>query len=61
MFCGVASFRKNQHYKVDPSVPADNAFYFRVSGLNLYYTETQKDMIVLGAIAIDNIVSPSTV
>lgn len=42
-------------------MPADNAFYFRVSGLNLYYTETQKDMIVLGAIAIDNIVSPSTV
>jgi hypothetical protein len=54
------SFRKNQHYKIDASVPADNAFYFRVSGLNLYYTETSKDMIVLGAIAMDNIISPST-
>lgn len=45
---------------MDTTVPADNAFYFRISGLNLYYTETQKDMIVLGAISVENIVSPST-
>lgn len=54
------SFRKNQHSGIDKTVPSEESFYFRISGLNLYYTETQKDMIVLGAIAVTNIVSPST-
>ena len=29
-----------------------------MSGDNLYYTETKKDMIVLGATAIKNVVRP---
>jgi hypothetical protein len=46
---------------VDATVPSDDAFYFRISGLNLYYTETKTDMIVLGAISVDNIVSSNPV
>ena len=47
-------FRKNSHFGKD-GVPAVDAFYFRVSGLNIYYTETDKDPVVLGAIAIKNV------
>jgi len=52
-------FRKNSQWKEDGSgvVPAIDAFYFRLSGHNLYYTETDSDMVVLGAIAIHNIVA----
>jgi len=47
-------FRKNSHGGKD-GVPSIDSFYFRVSGLNIYYTETEKDPIVLGAIAIKNV------
>jgi len=52
-------FRKNTQWKEDGSgePPAIDAFYFRLSGHNLYYTETEADMVVLGAIAIHNIVA----
>lgn len=47
-------FRKNEKFK-DGGPPSESAFYFRLSGLNLYYTATQADLIVLGAIKISNI------
>jgi hypothetical protein len=46
------NFRKNVA-KAGP--PNDSSFYFRLSGLNLYYTATDKDMVVLGALKITNI------
>lgn len=46
-------FRKNQEF-INGGPPNDSSFYFRLSGLNLYYTATEKDMVVLGAIRIDN-------
>lgn len=46
------NFRKNTA-KSGP--PNDSSFYFRLSGLNLYYTATDKDMVVLGALKISNI------
>lgn len=49
-----ASFRKNSKFK-EGGAPAIDAFYFRISGTNIYYTETDKDAVVLGAIAIKNI------
>lgn len=44
-------FRKN----IAEGPPNDSSFYFRLSGLNLYYTATDKDLVVLGAIKITNI------
>lgn len=38
-------------------IPAIDAFYFRLLNTNIYYTETNEDLVVLGAIAISNIVS----
>jgi hypothetical protein len=35
--------------------PGVDAFYFRVSGHNIYYTETATDAVVLGAISMRNI------
>lgn len=37
--------------------PYQNSFYFRVSGLNIYYTTSKDDMNVLGAIQIKSIIS----
>jgi len=52
-------FRKNTQWAEDGSgaAPAIDAFYFRISGHNLYYTETDTDTVVLGAIAIHNLKS----
>jgi hypothetical protein len=50
-----AKFRKNSKFK-DGGAPAIDAFYFRISGSNIYYTETQADNVVLGAIAIKNVI-----
>jgi len=36
-------------------VPTLDSFYVRLSGLNLFYTETEDDLIVLGTIALKNI------
>ena len=47
-------FRKNEKFK-DGGPPNESSFYFRLSGLNLYYTATQADLLVLGAIKITNI------
>lgn len=51
------TYRKNQQFvagKTTP-VPAIDAFFFRISGTNIYYTETETEMIVLGAIAVTNV------
>ena len=48
-------FRKNVKFGVEPSIPNESSFYFRLSGLNLYYTADDKDMVVLGAIKLDNL------
>jgi hypothetical protein len=37
-------------------VPTIDAYYFRLTNENLYYTETPSDSVVLGAIQISNIV-----
>lgn len=52
-------FRKNTQWLPDGSgiAPAIDAFYFRLSGHNLYYTETDADVVVLGAIGIHNLKS----
>lgn len=47
-------FRKNEQF-VNGGPPNDSSFYFRLSGLNLYYTATDKDMVVLGAIKVANL------
>ena len=40
----------------DPSMPPDNFyFWFRLSGKNIYYSSTQTDVNILGAIKIGNI------
>ncbi len=36
-------------------MPTLDSFYVRLSGLNLFYTETEDDLIVLGTIALKNI------
>jgi len=41
-------------YKEGGEIPTRDSFYFRLSGTNLYFTETKADMIVLGAIAVKN-------
>ena len=47
-------FRKNTVFPKE-GIPAETKFYFRLSKNNLYYTASQKEMVVLGAIAITNI------
>lgn len=37
-------------------VPCKSCFYFRLSGLNLYFTQVKEDMTVVGAISIKNVV-----
>lgn len=62
------NFRVNDAYKKTNAAidkkkqPNDKFFYFRLSGLNIYYTNTNSDMNVLGAIAVsklDKILKPS--
>ena len=48
-------FRKNSQYGKDSAIPSDSSFYFRLSMNNLYYTATDKDLVVLGAISISNV------
>ena len=61
------NFRINDAYKKEggqdkKEQPNDRFFYFRLSGLNLYYTNTKTDMNILGAISVasmDKILVPS--
>jgi len=49
-------FRVNEAYKKgSKKIPAIDAYYFRLSDHNLYYTQDADSMVVLGAIAIDSI------
>ncbi len=51
-------FRKNLQFTTNSYIiPSEDSFYFRISGDNVYYTETQSDLKVLGAISVDNIMS----
>jgi len=47
----------NPSYKegVMTPVPCRTCFYFRLSGLNLYFTQIKEDMTVVGAISIKNV------
>jgi hypothetical protein len=54
-------FRVNDaHQKIDQqnkNLPHDkNCFWFRLSGLNLYYSSTKSDYNILGAISIEEII-----
>ena len=51
-------FRRNPQFG-DPRmlIPSEDSFYFRISGANVYYTETEADLKVLGAISVKNIKS----
>lgn len=62
------NFRINDAYKKDDKKvnkkeqPNDKFFYFRLSGLNLYYTNTKTDINILGAISVksmEKILPPS--
>ena len=48
-------FRKNDQYGINPDIPHPGDFYFRLSKNNLYYTSSKEDMLVKGAISVDNI------
>lgn len=52
----IAPYRKNSHYvganNNTSIIPSQDSFWFRISGTYLYYTESQYDMIVLGAISV---------
>lgn len=48
------NFRVNQEYP-GKSIPSSSAFYFRLSSKNLYYTASASDLVVLGALQLDNI------
>jgi hypothetical protein len=53
---GDGVFRHNSKFNSkDHDVPTLDSFYVRLSGLNLFYTETEEDLIVLGTIALKNI------
>lgn len=51
-------FLKNPLYgvKSQNSIPSDEAFYFRFSGKNIFYTYSETDMKVLGAIAVKKVI-----
>ncbi len=51
-------FRKNLKFNSNSMIiPTEDSFYFRISGSNVYYTETRSDLKVLGAISVKNIQS----
>lgn len=52
-------FRKNDQYGINSDIPYPGAFYFRLSKNNLYYTSSKEDMLVKGAISVDNILEAS--
>jgi len=51
-------FRVNDAYfaKIDSRPPSSREFWFRLSGLNLYYSVSASDINILGSIAIEHIV-----
>jgi hypothetical protein len=54
----IEGFRKNIDFGQEGSdVPALDKFYFRLSGNNIYYTKNDKDLVVLGAINVKNVVN----
>ena len=51
-------FRKNIAFGTEgTTVPALDQFYFRLSENNIYYTKDEKDLVVLGAINVNNVVN----
>ena len=52
----MALFRKNTKWAPNiGSIPAEDEFYFRITGTNLYFAESVDDMRILGAISVQNI------
>lgn len=57
-----AYVKDKSHFNDKKKAPNDKFFYFRLSGLNLYYTNTNSDINILGAInvaSIEQILAPS--
>lgn len=60
----VNNYRINDAWKKTETTekgPSERFFYFRLSGLNLYYTNTKSDLNILGVISVrsmDKIMSP---
>ena len=52
---GKAQFRKNSLFATG-GAPAIDAFHFRINKKYIYYTESPAEAVVLGAVAIKNIV-----
>ena len=51
-------FRKNIAFGTEgTTVPAIDQFYFRLSENNIYYTKDEKDLVVLGAINVKNVMN----
>lgn len=38
---GEMFFRKNKNFGINKEIPSIDSFYFRISSLNAYYTETK--------------------
>ena len=45
----------NKNLVVVPKLPNDKFFWFRLSGLNMYYSSTKTDINILGAISVESI------
>jgi carbonic anhydrase len=55
----VNNFRINGaygHKSLKNNLPSDKFFYFRLSGLNLFYSSTETDINILGSINVESIV-----
>lgn len=49
-------FKQSSFKEISTSpVPCLNCFYFRLSGLSLYFTQLKEDMTVISSISIKNI------
>jgi len=48
-------FRHNEAYGEEEEIPTPDAFYFRLNQQNLYYTQDENSVVVLGAISIANV------
>ena len=56
------SFRKNHKFSPgSKEIPFEDAYYFRLSGKNLYFTEGKDDMVVVGAISVKNLLEIASV
>merc|ERR1711957_785010 len=52
---GINGAYGNKNLVVVPKLPNDKFFWFRLSGLNMYYSSTKTDINILGAISVESI------